>query len=229
MMMAECFCTNNWYWINFKIIVLRTKGDVSNFAFAAMIRPGVGGGVGGGLGQMCNTACVNFRCITSDARSLLGPAPVGASLRQCNWLWRLVSPIRCLVACIGSNCLPTGSWWPVTAPNLNVAARKFQNVLKFSSRHLHRAISAKCPPSGTKWRDHIALWRKQSAYWNPLECNGARQVAPMRFRATWRHLAPSGAPNVQWREPNGTRLVTTSRQMPPGCPPFGATCRLSKL
>ena len=49
---------------------------------------------------------------------------------------------------------------------------------------LASAISAKCPPSGTKWREHIALWSKQSAYWNPLECNGARQVVAFALRPT---------------------------------------------
>jgi len=63
--------------------------------------------------------------------------------------------------------------------------KKILKFLKFPSRHLHRAISAKCPPSGTKWREHIALWRKQSAYWNPLECNGAPSgtlFAPLRAK-----------------------------------------------
>ena len=95
--------------------------------------------------------------------------------------WTLIrrhsEPLRATHIIFGANWhqLAPAQWTPsITAPNLNVAA---------TSRHLHRAISAKCPPSGTKWR-------KQSAYWNLLECNGARQVAPMRFRATWRQGAP---------------------------------------
>jgi hypothetical protein len=66
--------------------------------------------------------------------------------------------------------------------------KKISKCLKFSSRHLHRAITAECPSSGTKWREHIALWRKQSAYWNPLECNGAPNTTWLQ--AIRRHLSP---------------------------------------
>ena len=80
------------------------------------------------------------------------------------------------MACSGSNCLPTGSWWPVIAPNLNVAARKFQNVSKYRCATCMEQslpiLFEQSAPSGTKWRKHIDLWRKQSANWNPLECNG---------------------------------------------------------
>ena len=123
------------------------------------------------------------------ARSPLGQrqlVPVRASARQRNFLWRLVSPIRCLVACSGSNCPPTGSWWRVTAAKRAFGGKKVLKCLKFASRHLHQANSAKCPPSGTKCR-------KQSAYWNPLECNGTRQVAPVSFGVTWRHTAPNNS------------------------------------
>ena len=100
--------------------------------------------------------------------------------------WCQFTPVQFAVAPSGVQWLKLPPNWLVVARNgakIEFGGKKISKFLKFSSRHLHRAISAKCLPSGTKWR-------KQSAYWNPLECNGARQVAPMRFCATWRHLAP---------------------------------------
>ena len=118
--------------------------------------------------------------INSNARSPLG---------QRNLLWRLVSPIVCLVAFSGSNCLPTGLV-SRNGTKFECGDKKISKCLKFSSRHLHRAISAKCPPSGTKWREHIALWCKQSANWNPLEC---------WFRATWRATEADSSPKrAKW-------------------------------
>ena len=95
--------------------------------------------------------------------------------------WCQFAPVQFAVAPSVANKVPSGVQWLKLPPNWLVVARngaknefggkKISKFLKFSSRHLHRAISAKCPPSGTKWR-------KQSAYWNPLECNGASQTAP---------------------------------------------------
>ena len=111
-----------------------------------------------------------------------GPAPVGASSRQCNLLWRLV-------ACSGSNCLPTGSWWPVTAQKLNLAARKFQNFWNFrratcieqSARSVHQVApnGANNPPIGIHWN---VMARAKLRQWD---------FAPRG--ATWRHYAPNNS------------------------------------
>ena len=119
-----------------------------------------------------------------------------------------------------------------TASQLARGGTKFEFGGKKISKclNLRRATCIdQSAPSGTKWREHIALRRKQSAYWNPLECNGARQVAPMRFRATWHLVCSTTRQLIQQRRiarAQRTWLVTTSSQMPPGCPPFSATCRL---
>ena len=86
-------------------------------------------------------------------------------LRQCPLVWRQV---RCLVACIGSKLPP--NWLVVARKRHQIWMWRQENFKMFEifvARHLHRGISAKCPPSGakcppsgTKWREHIALWRK---------------------------------------------------------------------
>ena len=137
-----------------------------------------------------------------------------------------------------ANKVPSGVQWLKLPPNWLVVAakvdfggKKISKCLKFSSRHLHQAISAKCPPSGTKCRKH-------SAHWNPLECNGARQVAPMRFCATWRHYAPNNAHRGGQSAPKRSNLIVARAKrhlngdyFAPNTTwfaPFGAICRLKK-
>ena len=104
-----------------------------------------------------------------------------------------MSPIRCLVACSGSNCLPTGSWWPATAPNLNVAARKFQNVWNF---HRATCIEQSAPsvrqvtPNGANISPFGANNSPIGIHWNVMARAKLRQWDFAPHGATWSQGAP---------------------------------------
>ena len=126
-----------------------------------------------------------------------------------------------------------------TAPQLARGVAKFEsggkkilNCLKFPCRHLlpQSASSVRqVAPTGANISPFVA---NNPPIWNPLECNGARQVASMRDFAphgdTWRHVAPClrhYAPNNSNSgnfKPISRPLAQTNHQVAQKYPSIGA-------